>query len=879
MHRSCPQPAHIGMHIILRIRYLISLSLSFPALSLSLSGPRDPFAEHGFDCCDHNAGTVHLVPFPRNSTAAMAPKKEGWGRKRKAAPGSPEAEQEMDRALEASGVESQSQMLCGKCATPVTMPTSAQNGRDPLNRDCHGCAATCAWIKAGAKGGRSPAKANQTPNEVLADIFNDQSAAPEAGSGSKQQHCKNLQAWLKVAPAEKKQEWYKQQKNARDEEKRNGRRRTFAYSKGYVQEEKESSRTISDREGYTKFEWWASPKIITGKLIVGDKGPNNAADAWNAALELPGNKKYFSQGEWWLKEAKGLHISNDTKSSVISGTKVSQQLDDEQDLDHHAQISDSTHARFRSDQEASLTSHQGLASSPAAPTIKGDSRIDGLDPLALSAGSDAGILRKTVEKEFKKRREEEGVREERLLQEAIAVCAENEQRAQAKVEKTEKEERIACVQNINLGTAIANAKADINSVLNNLKKEREAARFEIEAKFGDLEEAQRAGPKKDFETRVQLFDATLPLLEAAGKIILDTATEIQKKDSEDGDLVYEAIQALASSIKHWKKGVKEDGKTKDDSAPVKATRNALEKVKGFKKVLKKAIEDANAAAQKASTVAADTSATSPLEEVLVKEGFHPGKDGLSEAPVNVAWSVDTNIFKAGKSAQKAVFLPEERIKAVAEKVNALEYWKDIQLHSAKRMKELKSTATMTGVSRPQVVRGIKTAVYALSEIIPATKDPKSKVAEVYGPQFYFEKLGHSAITVTTDHALIDCRIALMGSSHVYGLDMDNISGDTLKTKYDALKNMSKKEFHEAVQQHGFHYYLKPMHAIVIPPRSAVVSIAMEDLGGLKWVIDGPTSCMKVSLQVLNEPLRDYESLKGTTHEILQKEPESGLPSA
>ena len=85
--------------------------------------------------------------------------------------------------------------------------------------------------------------------------------------------------------------------------------------------------------------------------------------------------------------------------------KVCQQLNGEDDMDHHAQISGNTHARFRSAQEASLTSRDGLASFSAASAIKDDSAIDGLDPLALSSGTEVGVLRKTVQHEFKKLKE------------------------------------------------------------------------------------------------------------------------------------------------------------------------------------------------------------------------------------------------------------------------------------------------------------------------------------------------------------------------------------------------------------------------------------------------------------------------------------------
>ena len=66
------------------------------------------------------------------------------------------------------------------------------------------------------------------------------------------------------------------------------------------------------------------------------------------------------------------------------------------------------------------------------------------------------------------------------------------------------------------------------------------------------------------------------------------------------------------------------------------------------------------------------------------------------------------------------------------------------------------------------------------------------------------------------------------------------------------------------------------YGLVIPPKFGVLTVAVGNVGGLKWVIDGPENCRFATIQILNGMLRDYEALKSTTHELLLKDLESQM---
>jgi hypothetical protein len=211
-------------------------------------------------------------------------------------------------------------------------------------------------------------------------------------------------------------------------------------------------------------------------------------------------------------------------------------------------------------------------------------------------------------------------------------------------------------------------------------------------------------------------------------------------------------------------------------------------------------------------------------------------------------------------------IPVDRAGPPAKKIVTIEYIKEVMGWTVARMKELKRGTTSAVVAKDAVVRAMRAALKDFGECQP---ELSGKPEEAYAPHVWSaNKLG-TECTLTTSFAIPEVRLVLTGEVRFFGVELGKVHGTGMAEKVSTLQHYTKMELEAAVKKHGFHTKLGPGCALVIPPKFALVTLATELTHGVKWSFKGSEKNMtEGSAPILDDLLKAYQSLEGTTHDHL-----------
>ena len=282
---------------------------------------------------------------------------------------------------------------------------------------------------------------------------------------------------------------------------------------------------------------------------------------------------------------------------------------------------------------------------------------------------------------------------------------------------------------------------------------------------------------------------------------------------------------------------------------------SLKDLQGYKKQAQAAIEKLEK--EKAEAVdkqKAKDSAEEKKIEVGLKQVAEKGK--LKMTPSGVHWNFVADLENPDKPL--CVVIPEGRMGPALERLAALEYYALQKKWASKRCQESRSSYIVSMIGRAAASRKIYNLLENMGNMGPENSNKFSnELADVFALQFEKTEAGATQkFRPNTPFGLVEVKLCIEGTLHVYGVHYEAITGSSLAEKKIVLEAMDSEPFVKLAEgPSGFHAVVKAGMGLAIPGNMfAFVVIAEKgtDHMGLRWSLMGGKKRMGDTMKYLKE---------------------------
>ena len=202
----------------------------------------------------------------------------------------------------------------------------------------------------------------------------------------------------------------------------------------------------------------------------------------------------------------------------------------------------------------------------------------------------------------------------------------------------------------------------------------------------------------------------------------------------------------------------------------------------------------------------------------------------------LAWSLKPDLLD--EVPGRVVAYPAARIKYVAPELRAMEYYDKKKQRMKKVREQYKVCSASVAITTSAPARKVKSLIAKIDKHAQAIEQATGGAGKALAPQFYQTERGASRVLLSTDYNLIEARILLEGSEHIFGVPLTHIPGFNLAEKRESLNKMDGATWLALATQYGFGVALQIGSCVFIPPDFAIVGIGGDEQHGLRWLFAG-----------------------------------------
>ncbi|CAE7216732.1 unnamed protein product [Symbiodinium natans] len=530
---------------------------------------------------------------------------------------------------------------------------------------------------------------------------------------------------------------------------------------GHVEERRIASSFKDNVEVYVPFRTWAAQEMSL-KVYNTLK---EAEGGWEKLLANPATLTVQQNGQTCVKQFHGVEVRQRDGHEFQSGLRQRMDISDEKELDEYLEENESRlkRAKNRLSVEAKANEEEG-----------GEKII----PLL------------TVRKDLGQLKEIEEARDAEMHAQAAAIAERKAREAKQKKDKEENQEKSLPLEKLALQSAKGKAVQTMTNVLLRLQTVYKT----LEEEANKITENESEDIKKEQAAKFRCVAIAMQTLE--------TAINEKDKSWEHETSTHQTADQLAALRQQITEATKNFHTTSEEC---KAARDTVTDVRCWLNSTKKAIRDAEKAAQKtaAGKKIAKVAASNTLEQL----GMALAKDcsGMTESCGNMSYSLNA-VFK-------------------------LDYYKLQKTWVAEKMKFVQGSSCSAIVSKKAVAGRLAQFLQRSWPDILGDDPLRGIPAEAqdhFVIQFAQRHSNTGSIYARTEMNCPMLLILLEGELAVGGFRPERLGGKTLAEEVKKLESMTATQIRLEAENHGWISRLKPGASIVIPSNCVWFELSGDD---------------------------------------------------
>ena len=588
---------------------------------------------------------------------------------------------------------------------------------------------------------------------------------------------------LKAKTPEDRKKWYAEQKLSRAQEDHRTKR-TFSSAVGHVEERRIASSFRDNLDVYVPFRIWAAQEMslkVYNTLREAEAG-------WEKLLANPATLTVQKNGQTCVKQFHGVEVRQRDGHEFQSGLRQRMDISDEKELDEYLEENESRLKRAKN----------RLSVEAKANEEEGDDKI---------------IPLLTVRKDLGQLKEIEEARDAEMHAQAAAIAERKAKEAKQKKEKEESQEKSLPLEKLALQSAKGKAVQTMTNVLLRLQTVYKT----LEEEANKLTENEGEDIKREQAAKFRCVAQALQTLE----------TSINEKDKawEHDASQTQTAEELAALRQQITEATKNFHTSSEDS---KAAKDTITDVRCWLNNTKKAIRDAEKAAQK--TAAGKKIAKVAGSNTLDQLGLALAKDcrSMTESHGDISYTLDVkNILAGGPPC----LLDTNRSQQLRDTVFGLDYYKLQKTWVAEKMKFVQGSSCSAIVSKKAVAGRLGQLLQKSWPDILGTDTLRGVPAEAqdhFVIQFAQRHNNTGSLYARTE---LNCPMLLLlleGDLAVGGFRPDRLGGKTLAEEVRKLESMTATQIRLEAENHGWMVRLKPGASILIPSNCVWFELSGDD---------------------------------------------------